>query len=356
LGSCGHICIDGFERTSTRNLTTDDHTLTQHSTTTGTRPAASPRVIFIMNDTSESEPKYQYDDDDDDDDEEEEDEEEEEEEEPDDDEDEDKDAGSFDEEPEDQDSDDEKDDFEDEPAPARKAAALAQRSSPPAAAPEDRGVLKRKAGQRTTRRSSGLEEASDFESPAFSRQRSGKEAPPRSSSSRSSRSSLAKDKRLKTLDAASSGGDEPTRAAAALADEGGGGGGDRPPETATPVVPPAAAFTPGYHPDLGFDPTLCNGGGDDGDEGGGGGSAVKKKKKGAVSSALKAKMRGQDPRSKILAAMYKRNRPGNVGTVEAFTGYRIPKGIVQATLEELVKSGELCANDGHVKVFWFNQV
>ena len=81
----------------------------------------------------------------------------------------------------------------------------------------------------------------------------------------------------------------------------------------------------------------------------------KKKKKKTISNELKAKMRGEDPRSKILHAMYKRNRPGNVGTVEGFTKHKIPKGIVQGTLDELAKSGELCVKDGKNKVYWFNQ-
>ena len=87
------------------------------------------------------------------------------------------------------------------------------------------------------------------------------------------------------------------------------------------------------------------------------GTTKKKKKKGAVPKELKDKMRGEGPKSKILAAMYKKNRPGNVATVEAFTGHKIPKGVVQQVLEELAKSGELSVKDsnGKNKVYWFNQ-
>ena len=68
-------------------------------------------------------------------------------------------------------------------------------------------------------------------------------------------------------------------------------------------------------------------------------------------------MRSDDHKAKILHVMYKRNRPGNVATVEAFTGHKIPKGIVQNSLEELVKSGELKAKDsnGKNRIYWFNQ-
>jgi len=103
------------------------------------------------------------------------------------------------------------------------------------------------------------------------------------------------------------------------------------------------------------------GGGDDvegggGSDGAGDGERKTKKKKGAISRELKAKMRGEDPKSKILCVMYKRNRPGNATTVEGFTGHKIPKGIVQNTLEELSKSGELTCKEGKAgKVYWFTQ-
>jgi len=85
--------------------------------------------------------------------------------------------------------------------------------------------------------------------------------------------------------------------------------------------------------------------------------AKKKKKKAAVSKELKNKMRGEDPRAKILHQMYKRNRPGNVASVEGWTGHKIPKGIVQNVLEEMAKSGELKTKDtnGKNKIYWFNQ-
>jgi len=42
--------------------------------------------------------------------------------------------------------------------------------------------------------------------------------------------------------------------------------------------------------------------------------------------------------------------------VEGFTGHKIPKGIVQNTLEELSKSGELTCKEGKAgKVYWFTQ-
>ena len=81
----------------------------------------------------------------------------------------------------------------------------------------------------------------------------------------------------------------------------------------------------------------------------------KKKKRSVISNDLKAKMRGEDPRAKVLLCMYKRNRPGNAATVEGFTGHKIPKGIVQNILEDLSKTGELCAKEGKNKVYWFNQ-
>lgn len=71
----------------------------------------------------------------------------------------------------------------------------------------------------------------------------------------------------------------------------------------------------------------------------------KKKKKGAISRELKAIMRSEGPRGKILHAMYKKNRPGNVGTVETFTSHKIPKGVVQQILEDFAKSGELKMKD-----------
>ncbi len=64
----------------------------------------------------------------------------------------------------------------------------------------------------------------------------------------------------------------------------------------------------------------------------------------------------QGPSAKILHVMYKRNRPGNAATVEGFTGHKIPKGVVQNTLEELAKSGELKVKESKNKIYWFNQV
>lgn len=49
-------------------------------------------------------------------------------------------------------------------------------------------------------------------------------------------------------------------------------------------------------------------------------------------------------------------RPGNVASVEGWTGHKIPKGIVQNSLEELAKSGELSVTGKTGKVYWFNQV
>mmetsp|Transcript_39255 Transcript_39255/g.50706 ORF Transcript_39255/g.50706 Transcript_39255/m.50706 type:complete len:422 (-) Transcript_39255:222-1487(-) len=85
--------------------------------------------------------------------------------------------------------------------------------------------------------------------------------------------------------------------------------------------------------------------------------AKKKKKKGAISRELKAIMRGEGPRAKILHVMYKKNRPGNVSTIENFTGHKIPKGVVQQVLEDFAKSGELKMkdNNGKNKIYWFNQ-
>jgi hypothetical protein len=81
----------------------------------------------------------------------------------------------------------------------------------------------------------------------------------------------------------------------------------------------------------------------------------KRKKKATVSKELKAKMRAEGPKGKILHVMYKYNRPGNATTVEGFTGHKIPKGIVQNTLDELAKSGELRVKEGKNKIYWFNQ-
>jgi hypothetical protein len=99
------------------------------------------------------------------------------------------------------------------------------------------------------------------------------------------------------------------------------------------------------------------GGDDDGEEEEDGDQPKKKKKKGAISRELKAIMRSEGPKGKILHAMYKKNRPGNVATVENFTGHKIPKGVVQQILDDFAKSGELKMkdNNGKNKIYWFNQ-
>lgn len=42
--------------------------------------------------------------------------------------------------------------------------------------------------------------------------------------------------------------------------------------------------------------------------------------------------------------------------MEGWTSHKIPKGIVQNSLEELAKSGELSVTGKTGKVYWFNQV
>ena len=84
----------------------------------------------------------------------------------------------------------------------------------------------------------------------------------------------------------------------------------------------------------------------------------KKKKRKTVSNETREKMKGQGPKSRIFYAMYKVNRPGNVANVEQWLGHKIPKGIVQNTLEEIAKNGDIVektGKNGQNKVWFFNQ-
>uniref|UniRef100_A0A7S2BRA0 Homologous-pairing protein 2 winged helix domain-containing protein n=1 Tax=Octactis speculum TaxID=3111310 RepID=A0A7S2BRA0_9STRA len=88
----------------------------------------------------------------------------------------------------------------------------------------------------------------------------------------------------------------------------------------------------------------------------GGGKDPPKKPKISISNEIKSKMKGTSAKAQVLKALYNRNRPMNATNITDLLGQKVPKGVVQSTLEDLSRSGDASVKEyGKAKVYWFNQ-
>lgn len=68
-------------------------------------------------------------------------------------------------------------------------------------------------------------------------------------------------------------------------------------------------------------------------------------------------MKGTSAKALVLKTLFDRNRPLNAINITDLLGQKVPKAVVQSTLEDLSRSGHASVKVyGKSKIYWFNQV